>query len=89
MDGLDGFMLREIGLDGERQMSYDVIPMWNIKANKRQRKIEQSKLNKNKRIDTEKRAMVTRGKVVGWGRAGEMGRGGQLYVDGWRQNFWC
>ena len=86
---LDGFMLREVGLDGERQMPCDIIPMWNIKANKRQQKIEQSKLNKNKHVDTEKRAVVTRGKAVGWGRAGEMGKGGQLYVDGWRQKFWC
>ena len=35
---LDGFMLREVGLGGERQMPCDIIPMWNIKANKRQQK---------------------------------------------------
>ena len=53
-------------------MPYDIIPMWNIKANKRQQKSEQSKLNKNKHIDTEERVVVTRGKGVRCARAGEM-----------------
>ena len=55
-------------------MPYNIIPMWNIKAKKKDnKKSEQSKLNKNKHIDTEERVVVTRGKGVRLGRAGEMG----------------
>ena len=43
------------------------------------------KPNKNKHIDTENGAVVTRGRG---GREGEMGKGDQLYGDGWKLNFW-
>ena len=74
MDGPWGFYAKGNKLDGERQMPYNIIPMWNIKAKKKDnKKSEQSKLNKNKHIDTEERVVVTRGKGVRLGRAGEMG----------------
>ena len=51
-------------------MQYDFIHMWHIRnkqtQNKKQ-KNEQTKPNKSKHIDTEKRVVVTRGEGVGWG----------------------
>ena len=49
--------------------------MWNLKN-----KIN-NKQNKNKIIDTENRLVDTRG-TSAWGYS-EMGRGDQLYGDGW------
>ena len=41
------------------------------------------KPNKNKHVDVENRVVFTRGV-----REGEMGKGDQVYGDGWKQNFW-
>lgn len=53
-------------------MPYDIIPMWNIKANKRQQKSEQSKLNKNKHRYRGESSGYQRERVR-CARAGEMG----------------
>ena len=56
------------------------------KTNKQKNKInEQTKPNKNKHIDIEKRVVVTRGEGVG---ENETGKGDQQYSNGWTLNFW-
>ena len=47
---------------------------------------EQTKLNKNRLIETDNRLVVIRGEG-GW-REGEMGKRGQLYDDRWKLSFW-
>ena len=47
---------------------------------------EQTKPNKNKHIDKRNTVVITRGEV-GW-REGKMGKGGQLYGDRQKLNFW-
>lgn len=46
----------------------------------------QSIKNKNKHIVAENRSVVTRG--AGGGRESKMSKGGQLYGDRWKQDFW-
>ena len=47
-------------------------------------KNKETKQNKNKHLDTENKLMPTRGEE----REGKMGKGGQLYADRWKLDFW-
>ena len=81
---LEGIMLTEIS-QKEKDKYCMVSLMWNMKNFLNFSINEETKPNKNKHIDREN-SMVTRGE--GDLGEGEMGKGGQLYVDGWKINCW-
>ena len=63
MDGPRDYHTKWSQSDRERQISYDISYMWNIKKYHKWTYLQ----NRNRVTDVENKLMVTKGKSAGWG----------------------
>ena len=77
MDGPRGYYAKWNKSDRERQILYAFTHMWHIKKNQTRQK--------QRHRYKEQSSGYQRGKGEG---EGKMGKGDQLYGDGWKLNFW-